>query len=74
MASHPDNFKLITSSRGGHKLNEGGFLFNKQRICGDVTHWKCEKKRCVQSKAAHTEYGNNEKNKRALPRVRYGSS
>ena len=44
MATHPDNFKLITSSRGGQKLNEGGLLFDKQRICGDVTHWQCEKK------------------------------
>ena len=44
MATRPDNCKLITSSRGGQKLNEGGFLFDKQRICGDVTHWQGEKK------------------------------
>ena len=62
MATHTDNFKLITSSRGGQKLNEGSFLFDKQRICGDVTHWQCEKN------------DNSQKNKRAPPRARYGSS
>ena len=44
MATYPDNFKFIMSSRGGQKLNEGGFLFDKQRIYCDVTHWQCEKK------------------------------
>ena len=39
-----DQFTLIKSSRGGHKLSERGFIFDKQRIYGDVTHWQCEKK------------------------------
>ena len=73
MATHSDNFKLIMSSRCGQKLNVGGFLFDKQRICGDVTHWQCEKK-CVCAKQGCTGYDNSEKNKRAPPRARYGSS
>ena len=46
MATNQDivEFKLIKSSRGGQKLIEGGFVFDKQRICSDVTHWQCEKK------------------------------
>ena len=53
MATHSDNFKLIMSSRCGQKLNVEGFLFDKQRICGDVTHWQCEKK-CVCAKQGCT--------------------
>lgn len=46
MATDQDivEIKLIKSSRGGKKLIEGGFMFDKQRICDDVTHWQCEKK------------------------------
>ena len=41
-----DSFRFITSSIGGQKLNEGDFLFDEQRICGNVTG-------CVQSKIVH---------------------
>ena len=41
-ASH--QFKLIKSSRGGPKLAEGGYIYDKQKIYGEITHWQCEKK------------------------------
>ena len=41
-ASH--QFKLIKSSRGGQKLAEGGYIYDKQKIYGEITHWQCEKK------------------------------
>ena len=43
MESQPE-FKLIKSSRGGLKLSEGGYIYDKQRIHGELTHWQCEKK------------------------------
>ena len=46
MESHPE-FKLIRSSRGGLKLSEGGYIYEKQRIYGELTHWQCEEKETV---------------------------
>ena len=43
MESLPE-YKLIKSSRGGLKLLEGGYIYDKQRIHGELTHWQCEKK------------------------------
>ena len=37
-------YRLIKSSRGGFKLTEGGYIYDKQRVCGEITHWQCEKK------------------------------
>ena len=36
-------FKLIKSSRGGQKLSDGGYIYDKQRIHGELTHWQCVK-------------------------------
>ena len=41
-ASH--QVKLIKSRRGGQKLAEGGYIYDKQKIYGEITHWQCEKK------------------------------
>ena len=54
IATQPNDFKHITSSRGGKKLNEGGLLFGKQRIWGDVTHWQCERKGACKARL-HTQ-------------------
>ena len=40
-------FRLIRSSKSKkecYKLLEGGFIYGKQRVIGDVTHWQCEKR------------------------------
>ena len=48
MAEPPSgHFKLIRSSKSQkerYKLIEGGFIYNRQRILADTTHWQCEKK------------------------------
>ena len=43
----PPQFRLIRSSKSKkecYKLVEGGFIYGKQRVIGDVTHWQCEKR------------------------------
>ena len=36
---------LIKSSRGGNKLEENGFLFDKDKILGDITSWQCVRRK-----------------------------
>ena len=41
----PDQpFRLIKSCRGGEKLVEGDYLYDRQRRVGDVKHWQCVKR------------------------------
>ena len=57
MAENNDaTFRLIKSSRGGNKLEENGFLFDKDEILGEI------KKKRVQSETSYTRYGNNKTN------------
>ena len=48
MAEPPSGqFKLIRSNKSQkerYKLIEGGFIYDRQRILGDTTHWQCEKR------------------------------
>ena len=46
MAENNDaTFRLIKSSRGGNKLEENGFLFDKHRILSEITYWQCERRK-----------------------------
>ena len=40
----PPQFRLITSSRGGNKLVENGFMYDKHKISGNGTYWQCERR------------------------------
>ena len=43
----PQQFRLIRSSKSNkerYKLIEGGFVYDRQRIIGDTTHWQCERR------------------------------
>ena len=44
MEENHNPFRLIKSSRGGFKLAENGFFYDKQRKVGDVVHWQCEQR------------------------------
>ena len=37
-------FRLIKSSRGGNKLEENGFLYDKHKMLRDITYWQCERR------------------------------
>ena len=37
-------FRFIKSSRGGNKLEENGFLYDKHKVLGEVTYWQCERR------------------------------
>ena len=55
--TEPSQFRLIRSStirKECYKLVEGGFIYNKQRVIGDVTHWQCEKTRVCKARL-HTK-------------------
>ena len=50
-------FRLIRSSKSKkecYKLVEGGFIYGKQRVIGDVTHWQCEKRESCKARI-HTK-------------------
>ena len=44
MEENHNPFRLIKSSRGGFKLAENAFLYDKQRKVGDIVHWQCEQR------------------------------
>ena len=44
-SSDSTTFRLIKSSRGGNKLEENGFLFDKHKILGEITYWQCERRK-----------------------------
>ena len=44
MSEFQQEFRLLQSSRGGYKLAENGFLYDKQRKVGDIIHWQCEQR------------------------------
>ena len=50
----PPQFRLITSSRGGNKLVENGFIYDKHKISGNVTYWQCERRSDCQARL-HTD-------------------
>ena len=55
--TEPSQFRLIRSStilKECYKLVEGGFIYNKQRIIVNVTHWQCEKTRVCKARL-HTK-------------------
>ena len=50
-------FTLIRSSKCKkecYKLVEGGFVYGKQRVIGDITHWQCEKRESCKARL-HTK-------------------
>ena len=44
MSDHQRPFKLVQLTRGGYKLSENGFFYDKQRIVGETIHWQCEQR------------------------------
>ena len=45
----PSPLKFVVNERGKQKLVNGGFMFLKDKVVGDVTHWRCDmyqKKHC----------------------------
>ena len=44
MSEFQQQFKLLQPSRGGYKLAENGFLYDKQRKVEEVIHWQCEQR------------------------------
>ena len=55
--TEPSQFRLIRLStilKECYKLVEGGFIYNKQRVIGNVTHWQCEKTRVCKARL-HTK-------------------
>ena len=55
--TEPSQFRLIRSStihKECYKLVGCGFIYNKQRVIGDITHWQCEKIRLCKARL-HTK-------------------
>ena len=53
----PEEFRLIRSSKSNkerYKLVERGYVYDRQRIIGDTTHWQCEKRGLCKARL-HTE-------------------
>ena len=44
MSDHQRPFKLVQLTRGGYKLSENGFFYDKQRIVGETIPWQCEQR------------------------------
>ena len=49
-----DVFRFIKSSRGGNKLEESGFMYDKQRAIGNTIYWQCERRKECKARL-HTE-------------------
>ena len=47
-------FRFIKSSRGGNKLEENGFMYDKQRALGNIIYWQCERRKECKARL-HTE-------------------